>query len=87
MKDYIDAEIKEDCIILTLSELAKRRPRREIRHDLEEYMMDLRKKEQHETDVRLVEIEECYGKYAQLIVEHIDAGKDLPLRKSYSLNA
>ncbi len=86
MKEYFDSEVKEDCIILTLSDLAIKTPSAELRPALEHCIEKWHQMEQKESDPRLVEIEECYCKYAQLILDHMDEGKDVPQRKSYSLN-
>lgn len=86
MKDYIDAEVKEDSIIFSLSELANRTPRGEMKQELEAYIASLREMEQQESDVRVVEIEERYSEFARLIIDSINTGKELPRHKSYSLN-
>jgi len=86
MKDYIEAEVKEDSIIFTLNELANRTPRNEMKQDLENYIASLQQMEQQEDDMRVVEIEERYGEFARFIIDTIDAGKELPQHKSYSLN-
>ena len=86
MKDYIEAEIKEDCVIFSLNPQARGRPRREIKQDLEAYIADLKTMEEREDDVRVIEIDELYCRYAQLLIDYIDAEKDLPEHKSYSLN-
>ena len=87
MKQYIQAEIKEDCILLSLTDQVTCTPRREVKKDLQKYIADLQKLKHRESDVRKAEIEACYGKYAQLILESIDQGRGLPGRKSFSLNA
>lgn len=86
MKDYIEAEVKEDCVIFSLNPQVKHKPRREIRQDLQSYIADLKSMEEHEEDVRVIELDELYCQYAQLLIDYIDAEKDLPERKSYSLN-
>lgn len=86
MKEYFQAEVKEDCIIFTLTELATRISKSEIKHELEEYLDNMHETEERESDLRLAEIEECYCKYAQLLMDHINVEKDLPLHSSYSLN-
>lgn len=86
MKEYFGAELKEDCIIFTLNEAAHITPADHLRHDLNDYIINLRKSEEREEDVRLTEIEQRHEDYARLILEHLDAGKELPAHKSYSLN-
>jgi hypothetical protein len=86
MKEYFAADIKEDCIIFSLTELVTRTPGREVKYELEKYIDSVHKMEGRESDPRLVEIEQCYCKFARLLLEHINADKDLPLSKSYSLN-
>lgn len=86
MRDYIDAEVKEDSIIFSLNELASRTPRSEVKRELEAYIASLREMEQQESDIRVAEIDERYSEFARLIIDYINAGKDLPRHKSYSLN-
>jgi len=86
MKDYIEAEVKEDSIIFSLNELANRTPRNEMKQDLENYIASLQQMEQQEDDIRVVEIEERYSEFARFIIDTINAGKELPQYKSYSLN-
>ncbi len=86
MKEYFNAELKEDCIIFTLNEKASTTPADDLRQDLTNYIDSLHKSEATEEDVRLTEIEQRHEEYARLILEHLDAGKQLPAHKSYSLN-
>ncbi len=86
MKEFFEAEIKEDCIILTLKEEVRRKSHDELKRELEDYIAGLHRMENQEEDLRLVEIERCHEEYARLVLEHIEAGRELPLHKSYSLN-
>ena len=86
MKQFIQAQINEDNIIFSLSEVAAHTPNSEIEKELEEYIASHKVRTEKESDVRRVEIEERYTEFARLLLCLLRAGKTPPSHKSYSLN-
>jgi hypothetical protein len=87
MKQLIEAQVNEDSIVFSPSELVAHTPNSELEKELEEFIASHKARTEKEVDSRCVEIEERYTEFARLLLDLLKAGKMPPSHKSYSLNS